>query len=261
MALWGTMTAGEFVVLRLHRRWPDGRWLINLLTHASLALELLYPILIWVRIARPLMLAGMAWRARWGSPSMSPGLAEFSLAMLAANLAFVSGLVAAPAGRRPGPAAAAGPLRRGLPAVPGVDGAGHGRGSGRRHRADRPDRGRRADRPSRLDARGLPAVDARGLRPRAGSRPGSTPCGRSRAGCRSSGRWPRSLTSRGSHRSAGSCTITSRPLGRATSLAPTRPAESIPGRREPCLASSEVTHHNPHNPITAPADSQEMPHP
>ena len=87
-ATWKTMTAGEFVVGDFT---PMAGWplLINLLTHASLALELLYPILIWVAVARPLVLAcavvmhaGIAW--------MNPGLTEFTLAMLTANLAFVS---------------------------------------------------------------------------------------------------------------------------------------------------------------------------
>jgi predicted DCC family thiol-disulfide oxidoreductase YuxK len=89
MALWGTMTAGEFVVLDFT---PMARWpmLINLLTHASLALELLYPILIWIRITRPLMLLGAAG-LHLGIGMMSPGLAEFTLAMLAANLAFIPG--------------------------------------------------------------------------------------------------------------------------------------------------------------------------
>ena len=66
MAIWGTMTAGEFVVFDFT---PMARWplLINLLTHVSLALELLYPILIWIRITRPLMLLGAA-ACTWGLP-------------------------------------------------------------------------------------------------------------------------------------------------------------------------------------------------
>jgi predicted DCC family thiol-disulfide oxidoreductase YuxK len=89
MALWGTMTAGEFVTFDFTpmARWPQ---LINFLTHASLALELLYPILIWIRITRPLMLLGAA-AMHLGIAVMSPGLTEFTLAMLAANLAFVPG--------------------------------------------------------------------------------------------------------------------------------------------------------------------------
>ena len=88
-ALWRTMTTGEFVVLDFTAlaAWP---LLINLLTHASLALELLYPVLIWVRIMRPLLLAGVV-ALHVGIAVMSPGLTEFALAMMAGNLAFVSG--------------------------------------------------------------------------------------------------------------------------------------------------------------------------
>ena len=88
-ATWKTMTAGEFVGgdFTPMANWPLA---INLLTHATLALELLYPILIWIAIARPLVLAyAVAMHA--GIALMSPGLTEFSLAMLTANLAFVSG--------------------------------------------------------------------------------------------------------------------------------------------------------------------------
>jgi predicted DCC family thiol-disulfide oxidoreductase YuxK len=89
MAIWGTLTAGEFVSFNFTAlaTWP---LILNLLTHGSLLLELSYPILIWVRIARPLMLAG-AVLLHLGIAVMSPGLAEFGLAMLAGNLAFVSG--------------------------------------------------------------------------------------------------------------------------------------------------------------------------
>ena len=88
-ATWKTMTAGEFVVGDFT---PMANWplVINLLTHATLALELLYPILIWIAIARPMVLAyAVAMHA--GIALMSPGLTEFTLAMLTANLAFVSG--------------------------------------------------------------------------------------------------------------------------------------------------------------------------
>jgi predicted DCC family thiol-disulfide oxidoreductase YuxK len=88
MALWGTMTAGEFVLLDFTAlaAWP---LLINLLTHASLTIELLYPVLIWVRIVRPLWLAGVV-AMHLGIAVISPGLTEFALAMLAGNLAFFS---------------------------------------------------------------------------------------------------------------------------------------------------------------------------
>ena len=86
---WRTMTAGEFVVVNFTRLadWP---LTINLLTHASLALELLYPILIWVPMARPMVLAGVVVMPG-GIAVVSPGLTEFTLAMSTANLAFVSG--------------------------------------------------------------------------------------------------------------------------------------------------------------------------
>jgi predicted DCC family thiol-disulfide oxidoreductase YuxK len=89
MALWKTMTTGEFAGLDFT---PLAAWpvLINVLTHSSLLLELLYPVLIWVKILRPLMLAG-ALMLHLGIAVVSPGLAEFALAMLTANLAFVSG--------------------------------------------------------------------------------------------------------------------------------------------------------------------------
>ncbi len=88
-AIWKTMATGEFVVLDFTAlaAWP---LLINLVTHASLALELLYPVLIWVKIVRPLLLAGVM-ALHLGIAVMSPGLTEFALVMIAANLAFVSG--------------------------------------------------------------------------------------------------------------------------------------------------------------------------
>ena len=88
-AIWKTMATGEFVVLDFTAlaAWPA---LINLVTHASLALELLYPVLVWVRIARPLLLAGVA-TLHVGIAVMSPGLSEFALAMIAGNIAFVPG--------------------------------------------------------------------------------------------------------------------------------------------------------------------------
>jgi predicted DCC family thiol-disulfide oxidoreductase YuxK len=88
-AIWKTMTTGEFVVLDFTAlaAWP---WLINLATHASLAIELLYPVLVWVKIVRPLALASVVV-LHVGIAVMSPGLSEFALVMIAGNLAFVSG--------------------------------------------------------------------------------------------------------------------------------------------------------------------------
>jgi predicted DCC family thiol-disulfide oxidoreductase YuxK len=89
MALWGTMTAGEFVTrdFTALAHWP---LLVNLLTHSSLTMELLYPVLIWSRLIRPLMIMGMV-ALHLGIAIVAPGLTEFGLAMIAANLAFVPG--------------------------------------------------------------------------------------------------------------------------------------------------------------------------
>ncbi len=88
MAIWGTMTAGEFVTrdFTALAAWP---LVLNFITHASLAFELLYPILIWIPILRPLMIAGAAV-LHLGIAIVAPGLTEFGLAMIAANLAFCS---------------------------------------------------------------------------------------------------------------------------------------------------------------------------
>jgi predicted DCC family thiol-disulfide oxidoreductase YuxK len=90
MALWGTMTAGEFVTFDFTElaNWP---LVLNFLTHASLALELLYAILIWIPLFRPVMILGMVG-LHLGIAFVAPGLTEFGLAMIAANLAFVSGV-------------------------------------------------------------------------------------------------------------------------------------------------------------------------
>jgi predicted DCC family thiol-disulfide oxidoreductase YuxK len=88
-ALWRTMATGEFAGWSMTSvaAWP---WAINFLTHLSLALELLYPVLIWVGILRPLLLSGMVG-LHVGIALISPGLTEFALIMITANLAFVSG--------------------------------------------------------------------------------------------------------------------------------------------------------------------------
>jgi predicted DCC family thiol-disulfide oxidoreductase YuxK len=88
-ALWRTIATGEFAGWNLTAlaAWP---WLINLFTHLSLALELLYPVLIWVPIMRPLLLAGIV-ALHGGIAVINPGLTEFALIMIGANLAFVSG--------------------------------------------------------------------------------------------------------------------------------------------------------------------------
>lgn len=64
-------------------------WVINLMTHATVAIEVLYPVLIWGRLTRPLMILAAVLLHVGIDQTM--GLTEFSLAMIAGNLAFVSG--------------------------------------------------------------------------------------------------------------------------------------------------------------------------
>jgi predicted DCC family thiol-disulfide oxidoreductase YuxK len=89
MAIWGTLASAEFRLIDF--TWLAAYpWLLNLLTHGSLAFELSYPVLIWVRPLRPLMLA-LAVVFHVGISLTAPGLTEFALAMIAGNLAFVPG--------------------------------------------------------------------------------------------------------------------------------------------------------------------------
>jgi predicted DCC family thiol-disulfide oxidoreductase YuxK len=89
MALWGTLASGEFSLLDFTwlAAWP---YALNVLTHVALALEVGYAILIWVRLFRPLVVAAMV-AMHVGISLTAPGLAEFGVAMIAANLAFVPG--------------------------------------------------------------------------------------------------------------------------------------------------------------------------
>lgn len=88
-AIWGVLASAEFRTFDL--TWlVDHPWLLNLMTHASLALELGYPALIWVRRLRPPLLAAVAL-LHAGIGLTAPGLIEFGLTMLAGNLAFVPG--------------------------------------------------------------------------------------------------------------------------------------------------------------------------
>jgi hypothetical protein len=91
-------TTGRFLWLAAYPRF------LNFLTHATVALEILYPILIWVRILRPLMLLGMVLLHVGIDQTL--GLTEFSLAMITGNLAFVA--VPGPRGRSEEPEVHAG---------------------------------------------------------------------------------------------------------------------------------------------------------
>jgi hypothetical protein len=64
------------------------RYLVNLWTHVIVAFELGFPILIWVRLARPLLL-GIAV-AVWLSIAVLTGQVTFALMMLIASLSYCS---------------------------------------------------------------------------------------------------------------------------------------------------------------------------
>jgi predicted DCC family thiol-disulfide oxidoreductase YuxK len=87
-AVWGVVASGEFRRFDLTwlASWPT---LLNLMTHSGLAFELLYPVLIWNRRLRPLLIAVAIMMH--GMIDLTLGLTEFGLAMVAGNLAFFSG--------------------------------------------------------------------------------------------------------------------------------------------------------------------------
>jgi predicted DCC family thiol-disulfide oxidoreductase YuxK len=87
-AIWGSLASAEFRLFDL--TWLAAYpMLLNAMTHAALFVETTYPALIWVKPARPLVLAGVT--AMHLGIGLTLGLFEFSAAMLAANLAFVPG--------------------------------------------------------------------------------------------------------------------------------------------------------------------------
>jgi predicted DCC family thiol-disulfide oxidoreductase YuxK len=102
-AVWSVFAAAEFRLFDL--TWLAAfPWLIQFLTHTTLALEIGYPVLVWVKVLRPLVVAlAMAMHV---VIALTLGLVEFGVAMVAANLAFASGpwLRGLVTGRDPGPA-------------------------------------------------------------------------------------------------------------------------------------------------------------
>jgi hypothetical protein len=94
-ASWWNGTAVAMVIMTPEFRLFDLSWLLgypllmNFMTHCGLLLELLYPVLIWVRPLRPLMIAS-AILLHLGI-DLTLGLFEFGLVMTAANLAFIPG--------------------------------------------------------------------------------------------------------------------------------------------------------------------------
>ena len=86
-AAWFSIANSEYQSLDL--TWlVQYRWLIALLTHVTVFWETFYPVLIWPRVTRPVML-GMAVCVH-GGIALFLGMPTFGLAMLIGNLAFIS---------------------------------------------------------------------------------------------------------------------------------------------------------------------------
>lgn len=89
MAVWGMLASAEFRQFDL--TWlASSAWLLNVMTHGTILFEVGYPVLIWIPVLRPLVLA-TAVAIHVGIAILAPGLSEFGVAMIAGNLAFVSG--------------------------------------------------------------------------------------------------------------------------------------------------------------------------
>lgn len=92
---WWDGTAMQMIILTPEFRRFDLTWafaypgLLSLATHGGLLLELSYPVLIWIPKLRPVLLASVV--LLHAGIDLTLGLTEFGLAMIAANLAFVSG--------------------------------------------------------------------------------------------------------------------------------------------------------------------------
>jgi hypothetical protein len=90
---WWNGTALEMILLTPEFRRMDPTWflshpsLVQLATHAGLLLEIAYPVLIWVRQLRPLILCAVL--IMHVGIDLMLGLTEFGLTMAAANMAFL----------------------------------------------------------------------------------------------------------------------------------------------------------------------------
>lgn len=92
--LWWNGSAVWFAIANLEYQSLDMTWLVRqpwliaLLTHVTLFWETFYPVLIWPRLTRPVFLA-MAIAVH-GGIALALGMKTFGLAMIIANLAFLS---------------------------------------------------------------------------------------------------------------------------------------------------------------------------
>ncbi|HJQ79349.1 MAG TPA: HTTM domain-containing protein, partial [Lacipirellulaceae bacterium] len=86
-AVWYSVATLEYQSIDMTWLWHYP-WLVNLLTHGTVAFELLYPALIWPRLTRPWVLL-MAVLVH-GGIALFLGMPTFGLVMLIGNLAFIS---------------------------------------------------------------------------------------------------------------------------------------------------------------------------
>ncbi|GAC1451054.1 MAG: hypothetical protein NVSMB9_35900 [Isosphaeraceae bacterium] len=92
---WWNGSALEMILITPEFRRFDLAWalrytyLLNLATHAGLLVEILFPVLVWVRPLRPLVLAAVVLLHI--GIDLALGLTEFAIVMVAANLSFVAG--------------------------------------------------------------------------------------------------------------------------------------------------------------------------
>ena len=91
--VWWTGEASWFLITDAQQRLVDvsllseRTYLLNAITHAWVLFDLLYPLLIWNRLARPLLIAVSLLVWLW--TGMVTGLVGFAALMIVANLAFV----------------------------------------------------------------------------------------------------------------------------------------------------------------------------
>jgi hypothetical protein len=131
---WWNGSALGLILLTPEFRRLDPTWflahpsLLQVLTHAAVAFEICYPVLIWVRPLRPLLLAAVILM-HVGIDQML-GLTEFGLSMMAANLAFLPvrvgvpsavGVRSSPSGRSPGARSSHAESPGSVPLIPGED--------------------------------------------------------------------------------------------------------------------------------------------
>ncbi len=87
-AIWWMAARPEQRIVDLTGPLHNHIYVINLWTHLTVLFELSFPVLVWNRLARPLMLAVAT--VMWLLTILATGLATFGLTMIVGNLAFVA---------------------------------------------------------------------------------------------------------------------------------------------------------------------------